>query len=262
MFVPCNWFGLNSTLLRYGVVPHFGGSSLRVIADGTSTIAQARSDCFAVTPGTTYNLRAWYLVSPPVTISQITYAATFYSLPGCDPMSSTTTPAGASTGPGSPLMIDGGWHPISGSTTAPNGAPFVAQSARLQLNFSCVLATCKTSADPGAGFDAVQYDDLIFATDVLAVSVQSLTARRSHQGVLVRWRTGTEADLLGFQIYRSSGHSWRRITPSLVGAKGSVSGASYRYLDKAAKRGVSYRYRIKALEQDGTATWFGPVRVS
>ena len=51
-------------------------------------------------------------------------------------------------------------------------------------------------------------------------------------------------------------------TRSLIAARGSVSGASYRYLDRTAKRGVSYRYRIRAVNSDGTATWFGPVRVT
>jgi hypothetical protein len=48
----------------------------------------------------------------------------------------------------------------------------------------------------------------------------------------------------------------------LIAAKGSVSGTSYRFLDRMARRGVAYRYRIKALNRDGTTAWFGPVRVS
>jgi hypothetical protein len=95
-----------------------------------------------------------------------------------------------------------------------------------------------------------------------AVTFASASAARTTKGVLVRWRTGTEVDLLGFQVYRSRGHSWRRVTHSLIAANGSVSGASYRYLDKTARRGVSYRYRIKALNRDGTASWFGPVRMT
>ena len=35
---------------------------MRVIADGTSTIVQALSDCFAATSGTTYQLRVWFVV--------------------------------------------------------------------------------------------------------------------------------------------------------------------------------------------------------
>ena len=97
---------------------------------------------------------------------------------------------------------------------------------------------------------------------VTAVTFASVSATRTGTGVVVRWRTGTEADLLGFQIYRSRGHSWQRITRSLIAAKGSVAGASYRYLDKTARRGVSYRYRIKAVNRNGTTAWFGPMRVA
>jgi hypothetical protein len=238
--------------LRYPVAPHSGSASLRVIATGTSTTVTALSDCFAVTAGTTYNLLAWYLASPPVTISFVGYGASYYSGAGC--ASFLSAPMGAQTG--SP-MIDGAWHSISAQQTAPP----TAQSARLQLNFACVLATCETSAGSGL-LDAVQYDDLVFDSEPLAATVRSLTARRSHQGVLVRWRTGTEVDLLGFHVYRSQGHSWRRITHSLLSARGSISGASYRFLDKKTKRGASYRYRVKAVNRDGTASWFGPVRVT
>ena len=74
--------------------------------------------------------------------------------------------------------------------------------------------------------------------------------------------TARKAELLGFHVYRSRGHSWRRITRSLVAAKGTVSGASYRYLDRTARRDVSYRYRIRAVNRDGMTVWFGPVRVT
>jgi hypothetical protein len=68
--------------------------------------------------------------------------------------------------------------------------------------------------------------------------------------------------LLGFQVYRWRAHAWRRVTHSLIAAKGSVSGASYRFLDRTARRSLHYRYRIKAVERDGTASWFGPVRAT
>src|SRR5262249_51220152 len=88
-------------------------------------------------------------------------------------------------------------------------------------------------------------------TTPTAVTFASAGAARTSKGVLVRWPTGTEAELLGFQVYRSRGHSWQRLTHSLIAAKGSVSGASYRFLDRTAKRGVSYRYRIRAVNRDG-----------
>lgn len=95
-----------------------------------------------------------------------------------------------------------------------------------------------------------------------AVTMAGMSARTTRQGVLLRWRTASEADLLGFQVYRSRGQAWRRITHSLVVAKGTVAGARYRFVDRAAKAGSSVRYRIKAVHKDGTATWFGPVHAS
>ena len=109
----------------------------------------------------------------------------------------------------------------------------------------------------GNGFITVTY-----ATPTAVALASASAARTAKGGVLVRWRTGTEAELLGFQVYRSRGHSWKRLTRSLIVAKGSVAGASYRFLDRTARRGVAYRYRIKAVNRDGTTAWFGPVRVT
>jgi hypothetical protein len=114
--------------------------------------------------------------------------------------------------------------------------------------------TVNDGVQTGNGLITVTY------TTPSAVTLASASAARTSKGVLVRWRTGTEVDLLGFHVYRSRGHSWQRLTHSLIVAKGSVAGASYRFLDKTAKRGVAYRYRIKAVNRDGTTAWFGPVR--
>ena len=99
-------------------------------------------------------------------------------------------------------------------------------------------------------------------TSPSAATFRSASASATRRGVLLRWRTGIEAELLGFHVYRSRGHSWKRLTHSLIVAKGSVAGASYRFLDKTARRGVAYRYRIKAVNRDGTTSWFGPLRVT
>jgi len=124
-------------------------------------------------------------------------------------------------------------------------------------------------ASPPAGVSNVTITDgvrsgngliTVTYTTPSAVTFASASATRLAKGVLVRWRTGTEADLVGFQVYRSHEHAWQRLTRSLVAAKGSVSGASYRFLDRTAKRGVSYRYRLKAVNRDGTTAWFGPVQ--
>jgi hypothetical protein len=95
-----------------------------------------------------------------------------------------------------------------------------------------------------------------------AATFASARLTPTRRGLLLRWRTASEIDLLGFQVYRLRGHSWRRVSHSPIAAKGSVAGASYRFLDRAARPHADLRYRIKAFNQDGTASWFGPTLTS
>lgn len=244
--VPCQWFAFaGATILWYPVGPHSGSHDMRMISDGTQAVMTADSDCVPVTGGATYNLSFYYRVAAGQLVTFVGFGPIFYSDASCTNF--LASPAGAQTGSAS---ADGFWHRLTGQVTA--GA--TAQSARMQISFTC-NAQCPSSA-------AADFDDVVMDTGPLAVTMKSASASRSSKGVLVRWHTGTEVDLLGFHVYRLRGHSWRPITHSLIAATGSVSGTSYRFLDRTTKRGGAYRYRIKALNRDGTTTWFGPVRVT
>ena len=117
-----------------------------------------------------------------------------------------------------------------------------------------------TDTDASGADDGLAVDDFsLTASGATAVRVTSLQATRVNAGVRLRWRTATEAELLGFQVYRWYRHSWRRVTHSLIGARGSVSGTSYRFVDRTAKRGVHYRYRLESVNRDGTTSWLGQV---
>jgi subtilisin-like proprotein convertase family protein len=181
--------------------------------------------------------------------------------------------------PNASVLMTGGFRPTIGTSdpAAPltNGGcqePTSFPGLAMLLPYGVSLSEFN-GTDPNGDWSLYVIDDtegdigafsggwsLDIATQPTAVTMARMTAQTTRAGVLLRWQTGTEADLLGFQIYRSRGQSWQRITRSLIAAKGSVSGASYRYLDRTARRGASYRYRIKAVNRDGTATWFGPVR--
>ena len=147
-----------------------------------------------------------------------------------------------------------------GSTSRGGGCGGTSGSFSFSVPASATFVVEVEECVPDAGVPTYLLD--VTGTGVTAARFSSLRATATARGMLVRWRTGTEADLLGFHVYRSRGHSWQRITRSLIAAKGSVSGASYRFLDRTARRGVAYRYRIKAVNRDGTASWFGPVRVT
>jgi len=68
------------------------------------------------------------------------------------------------------------------------------------------------------------FDDVALDS-VLPARVSSFTAVRSQQGVRVRWRTGTEVDELGFNVYRQEGNRRVRVNRRLISAIGAVGGA-------------------------------------
>jgi hypothetical protein len=102
--------------------------------------------------------------------------------------------------------------------------------------------------------------DVNVESELLAVTISSFKAVKSHRGVLVRWRTGTEADMLGFHLYRERAGRRVRVDKRLIPANGSISGARYSFLDRRAPHG-KLRYRLQAVGIDGSREWFGPVGV-
>jgi hypothetical protein len=243
--VPCQWFAFSgASILHYPVTPHSGSWDMRMISAGTSAINTADSDCVAVTGGATYNLSIWYRVAAGQLVTFVGFGPVFYSDANCTTF--LASPAGAQTNSAS---ADGLWHRLTGQVAA----PITAQSARLQINITC-NQTCPQGA-------AADFDDAFMDTGPLAATVTSLSASRSSKGIVVRWRTGTEADVIGFHLYRGHAGKQVRADRRLIPARGSVSGARYSFRDRLAPHG-KVLYRLQAVSRDGTRTWYGPARVS
>jgi subtilisin-like proprotein convertase family protein len=95
----------------------------------------------------------------------------------------------------------------------------------------------------------------------LAVTLSSFTASRSHGRVVLRWRTGTEANELGFNVYRQQGARRVRLNRRVLPALGSIAGASYSFVDRHAPRHRVVRYWLQDVSTTGARTLHGPVRV-
>jgi acid phosphatase type 7 len=85
-----------------------------------------------------------------------------------------------------------------------------------------------------------------------AASVVSLTSEPSSRGVLVRWRTASEAGLVGFNLYRQTSRLVR-LNRRLIAARGNAGGGTYAWLDRAP--GAKARYRLEAIELRGRHRW-------
>jgi hypothetical protein len=90
-------------------------------------------------------------------------------------------------------------------------------------------------------------------------------------GNLLSWKTESEIDNIGFNIWRSETEAdiydeegqvinYRRITADLIpGAGTSTSPQEYSYLDRTAENDRMYYYKIEQIDVNGQAAFFGPV---
>jgi len=95
-----------------------------------------------------------------------------------------------------------------------------------------------------------------------AATLRSFGASRSHPGVLVRWRTASEAQTLGFNVYRQVSGNRVRVSRRMIPARNAAAGHRYTYLDRKAPRTKSPRYWLEVVNLDGSRNWLGPVRVT
>lgn len=96
----------------------------------------------------------------------------------------------------------------------------------------------------------------------VAVTFRSLTASRTAAGgVLVRWRTASELQMLGYNVYRDVNGRRVRVNSKLIAAANASSARTYSYRDRKAGMGKALRYWIQAVNLDGSRRWYGPAQV-
>ena len=95
-----------------------------------------------------------------------------------------------------------------------------------------------------------------------AVDLVSFTATPQAGAIQLSWETAAELDLLGFNLYRAGPVDGQpiplnaRLIPSR--APGSLTGASYLFVDRSAAPQVTYTYWLEHLDLHGTAFRHSP----
>ena len=236
LVLPCSWNGAGATIAKDTSTFHSGTASLRLDSPLNNT-GSASSTCAPLTAGT-HEVSYWYNnTSANIQAGSTRLEVLFFSGANCNVFLGADELFGASTA---------GWQQAAGTMLAPSGT----MSVSFTVYTSCFAA----------GSCSGWYDDIDFEAELTAVTVSSFAAQRSASGIRVRWRTGTEADTLGFHLYRSHGSKWTRVDRRLIRAKGSVSGARYAFLDRRAQDG-KLTYRLQAVGTDGSRTWYGRATV-
>ena len=98
----------------------------------------------------------------------------------------------------------------------------------------------------------------------LPVELSIFTAESHIDGVLLRWRTESETNNLGFHIYRSQQKAgeYVRITLALIGGQGNTNTArDYSFVDETAQQGATYWYLIEDVDLSGIRERSDPIEL-
>ena len=89
----------------------------------------------------------------------------------------------------------------------------------------------------------------------LPVTLSSFAAISANSGVILKWRTESEVDHLGWDIYRSEKKDGKfvQINDELIpGAGNSAMPNTYQFVDKTAIKGRQYYYYLEDVDMAGT----------
>jgi len=94
------------------------------------------------------------------------------------------------------------------------------------------------------------------------IELYSFTASAGNQKVILEWKTASEIDNAGFNIYRSTseGGEYVKITDSLISVKGSaMQSTPYTFVDENVRNRITYYYKLEDVDLNGVKTMHGPV---
>jgi hypothetical protein len=90
-----------------------------------------------------------------------------------------------------------------------------------------------------------------------AVKVARLEARWSGSTVYVSWRAGSEAEAIGYNLFRSvDAGAYRRVNPSLIPVAEGIVGAAHLFVDRNVRQGMAYQYKLQVVAKTGQRSWY------
>ena len=156
------------------------------------------------------------------------------------------------------------WQVYSAATL--NGDTFagtVVAQAAVTLGVGAVLnGRALTTPDGAVTMAGGNTVNIICEEPPTAISLTSFKAKANGDGgVTIVWKTASEVDNAGFNIYRSkrSDGMYKKVNGNLIPAEGNGAlGASYSYEDTSGK-GIFYK--LEDVDYYGVSTMHGPVKV-
>lgn len=100
---------------------------------------------------------------------------------------------------------------------------------------------------------------------LLLAAIIAITQFSQPAPITIEWRTETEVNTAGFNIYRASAENgaYIRINEQIIPGKGGpTSGSAYQYVDRDIESGETYFYRLEDVELDNTVSQHPPFESS
>ncbi len=86
----------------------------------------------------------------------------------------------------------------------------------------------------------------------LAVELSTFTAATTTDGIALKWRTESEVNNIGFNVYRSEKKDGKFVKIGFVEGAGSTGmPTDYEFVDKTAKQGQVYYYYLEDIDVEG-----------
>ncbi len=100
---------------------------------------------------------------------------------------------------------------------------------------------------------------------MVAITMALLLLGGCAAPVRVTWKTETEMNTAGFNLYRGlspEGPFDIKVNDALIPPSSDpLTGGAYSYVDRTAQSGVTYYYELQEVERNGTINKFGPISV-
>ena len=129
------------------------------------------------------------------------------------------------------------------------------------IALALIITTNAVGNDEWVGIDNINVNV------VSAATLAHFNASVTDEGVLLRWKTGFEADNLGFNLYRDQNGQRARVNPQMIAGSALMTGAtlragrSYAWLDKSNDGGDG-EYWLEEVDLNGQREWHGPIRAA
>ena len=135
--------------------------------------------------------------------------------------------------------------------------------AALVMLAALMLVLAHTTAATSLAAPAQPAHPAIAGQESLGLADFGLKLTKKHT-VLLNWNTGTEMQILGFNLWKQTGKGeWTRINAEIIAAKnpGELIGNAYAYTDKTVKVGKKYSYKLEVISVEGYSAFTDPIQV-